>query len=388
MSISMKRFQILFLRVFPYVLGFAAILAIMVIGTRTTVEDGNVPIALSYEDPGFSVTSDQVSEYYTVANIANTISLPSTSSISENYVTVNSLYKTTGALATSTLVPDKPTVIDVSDQNRGIITYTVQAGDTADSIATAFGITKDQLRWSNGKKKESDIVEGDVLSIPSVAGIVYSVKDGETIDSLAEKYGSNRDEIIAFNDLEGKEISKDMKIILPNGTLPEKERPEYVAPVVVASGTRYTYSNYSSGNRHNLTEVGSYGYWDSVYYQLAWQHNPGAYGNCTWYAWYWRRNNMPENYWLPTGAIGNAGDWIYTLSGSYGTGRTPEYGAVIQSTAGYYGHVGVVVGVNPGESITIEEMNYPGPAGMFNHVYRSNLTWNDALTFNYIYAHY
>ena len=137
-----------------------------------------------------------------------------------------------------------------------------------------------------------------------------------------------------------------------------------------------------------MFEVGSYGYWSQVYYDTLWQNNPGAFGNCTWFAWYWRRNNMPENYWLPTGAIGNASSWVYTLGGSFATGRTPAYGAVIQSTSGYYGHVGVVTGVNEGVNITIQEMNWAGPNGMFNHVYQSTIDWNDALSYNYIYGRY
>ena len=96
---------------------------------------------------------------------------------------------------------------------------------------------------------------------------------------------------------------------------------------------------------------------------------------------------MPSNYWLPKGAIGNASSWLYTLGGSYKTGRTPQYGAVMQSMGGYYGHVGTVVGVDPGKSITIQEMNFAGPNGMFNHVYQSTMNWSDALKYNYIYEH-
>ena len=120
-----------------------------------------------------------------------------------------------------------------------------------------------------------------------------------------------------------------------------------------------------------------------MYNSTSWQHNPGAFGNCTWFAWYWRRNNMGSEYWLPTGAIGNARSWISTLGGSYWTGRTPAYGAVMQSTSGRYGHVAIVVGVKQGEYITIQEMNYQG----FNRVFQSTITWDDAIKYNYIYAH-
>ena len=389
----MKRFQILFAKIFPYCAVSALVIALMIYGSNGNRNgEEKTPIAKSYDSAGFVVTADQVSETYTVASIASAVNLPSTSTINENYFAVNNLYTNTGTVASDTgAAIEKPVTIDVSGLSRGIIVYEVKDGDSVESIANAYGLTKDQLRWSNGLKDES-ISTGDKLEIPPVAGIVYEVKEDDTIDSIAEKYESNKEEIIAYNDLENSDISKGNKIILPGGTLPEKERPEYVAPAPVVASTpsyNYTYSYVvDSGIRHNMVEIGSYAYWSQVYYDTLWQNNPGAFGNCTWFAWYWRRNNMPENYWLPTGAIGNASSWIYTLGGSYATGRVPAYGAVIQSTSGYYGHVGVVTGVNEGVSITMQEMNYSGPNGMFNHVYESTVDWNDALSYNYIYAHF
>ena len=335
----MKRFQLIFTKLVPYVAVFALVFGIMYFGSRPHSNQSTTPLLASLNDNNaFTVTSDQVSESYTIANIATSVSLPSASTISENYITVNTLYEVTGTTSTGeSTVIEKPTIIDTSSLSRGVISYTV--------------------------------------------------KDGDTVASLAEKYQSNTAGIIAYNDLEDKELTSGMRIILPGGILPEKERPEYVPPKPKPTYTyTYTYVR-DSGRRHNMFEVGSYGYWSNMYYSTKWQNNPGAFGNCTWFAWYWRRNNMPSNYWLPGGRLGNAKSWLYSLSGSYYTGRTPQYGAVMQSTGGAYGHVGVVVGVNPGVSITIQEMNYAGPNGKFNHVYQSTMNWNDALGYNYIYGH-
>ena len=396
----MKRFQLLISQLFPYIIVFTVIFAVMFFGSRTTDETVHTPIAATYGSADFKITSDQVSETYTVANIASTVSLPSTSTISENYVTVNTLYETTGTTDTSsTQIIDKPSIIDTSSITRGVIKHIVEKGETISSIIEkenlkSKNVTNKQVRWSNGLKNEK-IKVGATLYLPSVSGIVYKVKKGDTIDSIVKKYKANREEMISYNDLEDGELKVGSLILLPGGILPEKERPEYVAPKPATTTPTYTYTtptyNYSysgdSGDRHNMIEVGSYGYWSSVYYKTQWQGNPGAFGNCTWFAWYWRRNNMPKNYWLPKGALGNAGSWIYVLGSSYKTGRTPKYGAVMQSMGGYYGHVGVVVGVNYGNSITIQEMNYAGPNGMFNHVYQSTMNWSDALKYNYIYEH-
>jgi surface antigen len=235
--------------------------------------------------------------------------------------------------------------------------------------------------------------------VPSVPGIVYVTKNGDTYQNIASKYKSNYDEIIARNDLENTDIRTGMVLLLPGGTLPETERPEYVAPQRrrgntgggSSSGSRrsYSYSYVSdSGVRKNRFQVQNYGYWRNMYYKTkkSW-NNPGAFGNCTWFAWYWRRANMPSNYWLPTGTLGHAKSWASTLGArGYGVGKTPAYGAVVQTSTSGYGHVGVVVGVNQGVNITIQEMNYAGPNGKLNVVYQSTIDWGTAVKYNYIYG--
>lgn len=390
----MKRIQLIVKKLFPYLLSSGLILALMIFGSGSEKAESGKPIFSTYEE-NFVVTADQVSETYTVASIADTLQLPSASTVSANYVTVDRLYEETGSVASKdNNVNEKPTVIDTSNFSRGIISYVIKEGDTLASISELYGVTKDHIRWSNDMEKE-DVTVGDTIMIPSVDGIVYKVKSDDTIEGLAEKYGSNKEEIIAYNDLEGSSLEVDSLIILPGGDLPEKERPEYVEPVPVTPVVTYSYTySTDSGVRHNMMEVGSYAYWSGVYYSGApgAAGNPGAFGNCTWYAWYWRNSNvaagnLPESYRLPGGAIGNGRDWAYSLgSAGFAVNQTPAYGAVIQSMDGWYGHVGVVVGVDEGNSITIQEMNYAGPNGMFNHVYQSTINWSDALHYNYIHG--
>lgn len=359
----------------------------MYFGSKTSDDPIKTPIAANFDNSDFSVTSDQVSEYYTVANIASTVTLPSAQTINENFVTISNIYETTGTTGTSsTTVVEKPTVIDVSGLSRSIISYVVQEGDTFDNI-NLHGATKTQVRWSNGLKKE-ELTVGTTIYIPNGNGIVYKVKANETLDSIVNKTSSNKANVILLNDIIDEKISTDQLLFLPGGSLPEKERPEYVAPTPrpVASPSRPgNTSSYvrDTADRHGRFEIGSYGYWSGVYNSTRWQGNPGAFGNCTWFVWYWRRNNLGSNYWLPGGRLGNARDWINSLSGQFYTGRTPAYGAVMQSTSGRYGHVAVVVGVVEGQYITIQEMNYQG----YNRVFQSTISWSDAINYNYIYGH-
>lgn len=382
----------------PYAAVALFLLAIMFFGSQHDSLNSNNSIASVFNDTSFSVTADQISESYTVATIANAVSLPSTATISENFVTASAIYESTGTTDTSGTVIERPTIIDVSDlDRRGVITYTVEKGDTIASIIKKLnlkGVTNDQVRWSNGLKTET-IAAGQKLYLPSVPGIVYITRKGDTYEGIAKKYGSNLDEMIARNDLEKTSISAGMILLLPGGTLPRTERPEYVAPprrYPTGGGGNYTggtttirYSD--SGVRHNRFQVHNYSYWAKMYNQTKSWRNPGAFGNCTWFAWYWRRANMPSNYWLPTGVLGNARSWVSTMSSrGFAVGKTPQYGAVIQTSTSGYGHVGVVVGVKEGVNITIQEMNYAGPNGKFNIVYQSTINWSDAVKFNYIYA--
>lgn len=385
----MKRFEIIFKRLLPYLLCFGALFALMFFGSRKLEASSVSPLSNFFDRSDFTITADQISESYTVANIASAVSLPSSDLISANYVTINSIYASSGlADAGATAVLDKPAVVDTSNLSRGILTHVVASGETLDTIANTYHVDKNRLRWSNNLK--SDALElGKTLLVPSVNGIIYKVKDGDNIDAIASKYQSNKEEIIARNDLEKNNIQPGQLLLLPGGSLPERERPEYTprnfyaapAPRNFYSARRF-FGDF--GKRRNMSEVGSYAYWNNVYYSTRWQGNPGAWGNCTWFAWYWRRNHMPSNFHLPSRVLGNASVWHATL-GEFRMGNIPAYGAVMQSSGGPFGHVAVITSVNPGVSVVLQEMNWSGPNGSFNHVYESTMSWSDALKYNYIY---
>lgn len=99
---------------------------------------------------------------------------------------------------------------------------------------------------------------------------------------------------------------------------------------------------------------------------------------CTWWA-FKRRAQVGKpvsNRW------GNAKNWYYNARKSkYATGRTPRKFAVMQSTAGYYGHVAVVEQVYKNGSIKVSEYNFYRPLKYNTRV----LSKKAALNFNYIY---
>ena len=132
----------------------------------------------------YKISVDQLSELYTVADISDTLGLASASDVASNYVLTTSMYD---AGQTSTGKLEKPNITNLV-VSRGVVEYTVQAGDTMESIAAKYGVTTDQIRWSNDRKT-TEISEGELLYVPSVAGIVYTVRGEDTLDSIVSRYG-------------------------------------------------------------------------------------------------------------------------------------------------------------------------------------------------------
>ena len=324
-------------RAFPYLLAALAVLGLVFYGSldKSPEMENNMNMESIAAD-NFSVSADQISQFYMVSELASTLSLPTADAVNINY---NSLTVMRDTGQTTVEKIEKPDIVDVSDVVCDEV-YTVKAGESLDSIAARCGVTTTQLRWSNGLKNDN-IAEGYQLKIPSVPGIVYIVKNNETAGSIAGKYGSDAETIVAHNCPTTDDCLKEgMTITIPSGELPETERPEYVAPTRRTTTT--TTTTYSSTRTYS-TSVN----------QMPW-------GWCTWYAWQWRYDNMGDSYTLP-GGLGNASTWASSLRGSYNVDKSPAYGDVFVSYAGYYGHVGIVTGVNADGSITITDMN--GQAG-------------------------
>lgn len=347
---SLKKSKLNFsslLTYWPYFLVSLLILGGVFVGSLKKDRIGSSSLSMSsLASSDFNVSSDQLSEFYMVASLADSLNLSSSEMVSSNYVTVSVMLN---AGQSSTDHIEKPTIVDTSHLSRGIITHTVADEDTMESIASAYGVTTDQIRWSNGLKT-TDISAGSILLVPSVPGIIYSAKSGDTVESIASKYSSNIEQIILYNDLEtNATLSEGQKLVLPGGVLPETERPEYVAPVYRPT-YYYTYSG-SATSRENFAIV-NYRFYTSS------PGNPGVPGQCTWYAWYMRANDSRSLGQLP-GGLGNANTWAYSLArAGYLVDRNPEVGAVFQTSVGYYGHVGYVTSINPDGSINVLEMNY------------------------------
>ena len=350
--------------VLPYFLATVLTLTVVIVGSIDKKQSGTTLNLDAFAKNDYDVSIDQLSEMYVVADLSDALGLASASDVASNFVVTTSMYDA-GQTATGKL--EKPSITNIT-VSRGVIEYAVADGETLDSIANKYGLSVDQIRWSNGLKT-TDVSPGTVLYLPSVSGIVYTVKGGDSIESIAAKYGSTAAEITALNDLEVSGITEGARIVIKNGTLPETERPEYVAPRTSTTTYRSTSYRYSylgnTAERQNITVLGRI-------YGLG---GPYGAGQCTQWAWSKRRD-------LPS-TLGNANTWAARAAAAgYVVNRTPSAGAIFQTSSGWYGHVGYVEAVNGDGSITVTEMNYGYSPYL---VIRATIPVSSVGNFNYIH---
>ena len=119
---------------------------------------------------------------------------------------------------------------------RNVIIYQVQAGDTAQSIAAAYGLKPETIMWSNPAIEDlPDLLRiGQEVVILPIDGVYHEVAEGDSLASIAAKYKVAVDAITgAANEWNGLQppdfaITTGTKLIVADGTKP------YVAKLVTA----------------------------------------------------------------------------------------------------------------------------------------------------------
>jgi len=334
---------------------FALIIAAVVVGYREPQKSTNLTNANTVNTVADSSTQTSVNEVV-ATNIAASIAETTNLSVAPNVANLAISAQIKNELAQSNDANiSKPQIFKPTADNREIISYTVILGDTVDTLATKFSISKDTIKWANNLT--SDALEpGKVLQMLPVDGVLYTVKSGDTLQSIAQKYSVDQARIVLYNDLdEAANLVVGARIILPSGNLPTQERPGYVVPYV-GRGVSYNFRAGSVGNKY-------------------------APGNCTWYV-YERRIQLGR----PVGSFwGNARTWADAAqSTGYTVSKQPILGAVLVDEFGYFGHVAVVESVEENGDIVVSEMNNYAYGG-FNRVNNRTISAGQATLYQYIY---
>lgn len=79
-----------------------------------------------------------------------------------------------------------------------VVSYTVQPGDTLETIAERFGIADYTIFWVNGLHAPVKLQPGMVLVIPPLSGVPHTVREGETLASIADRYGVYAGNIVGY----------------------------------------------------------------------------------------------------------------------------------------------------------------------------------------------
>ena len=115
------------------------------------------------------------------------------------------------------------------EEEKEIISYTVQPGDSIDTIASHFGISRKTILWAN-ELKGSTIKPGQELIILPVSGVFHIITPGDTIKDIADKYKADVGEIIEFNELTGEEdIKLGDILIIPGGEIKKPAKTAHFA---------------------------------------------------------------------------------------------------------------------------------------------------------------
>jgi murein DD-endopeptidase MepM/ murein hydrolase activator NlpD len=130
-----------------------------------------------------------------------------------------------------TIIPERPRL--------DIVTYTIQAGDTVQSIATQFGLEPTTIMWANPPIEDApDLLRiGQEVIILPIDGVYHQVEEGDTLASIAEKYQVEPDAIVGctYNGLESRRsaIAPGDYLIVPGGEKPYEPRAvtAYAGPV-------------------------------------------------------------------------------------------------------------------------------------------------------------
>lgn len=269
-----------------------------------------------------------------------TIGISASSNNSEDFYSVDDyamMYQPEPTLTNQILFASLGPQTPIAKEKKGIRTYEVKVGDTASSIAAAFGVSTNTILSANNLTDTTLLKPGDKLAILPVTGISYKVQKNDSLEAIAKKYNVDPQKIIAYNDLtaDGK-LKEGQTLILPDGYLSPAPTQSSNTQLALNSQPSTTSSSNSSFAPIKLSGGGS--------------GHRFPYGYCTWY--------VAQKRYIPWG--GNASSWLANAR-AFGkaTGNVPRPGAIMVSNESRWGHVALVESVN-GSSFTISEMNYTG----------------------------
>lgn len=279
----------------------AAVIAVIVI-TGSSTSSSQTSLMTGTADLG--AVMDEAAVANVVASVAEKANLSVANDASEAATALNS--QVAIPTANADFIAKKQVVATSNAGQHAITSYTVADGDTLSAIASKFNITTSTLKWSNNLTDADSIKPGQTLTILPISGLLYTVQAGDTAESLASKYQSNAAQIISFNDAELKGLTPGQQIIIPDGVKAEAPAPRVNANVAYSSrGGGRLLPRYSLGGN-------SYAYGYCTYYVAGRRYVPSNWGNAN----SWLYNARAAGY--STGSAPAVGAIAWEGTGYYG----------------------------------------------------------------------
>ncbi|MFZ8100806.1 LysM peptidoglycan-binding domain-containing protein [Staphylococcus arlettae] len=219
--------------------------------------------------------------------------------------------------------------------------YTVKSGDSLSSIAVKYGTSYQKIMSLNGLNNyviypgqrlkvsgsTSTSTSGSTSSNTSTTSY-YTVKSGDSLSAIAAKYGTTYKKIMELNGLSDYFIYPGQRLKVTGSSS--------TSGGSTSSGTSYKTPVFNHSNLYD-------------------------WGQCTWHV-FNRRAQIGKGistYWW------NANNWDNAApQDGYTVDRKPTVGSILQTDAGYYGHVAFVERVNSDGSVYVSEMNYSAAPGV------------------------
>lgn len=120
------------------------------------------------------------------------------------------------------LITSMPKELKRSETIDYVVTYDDTLGAKAlDNIAADFEITADSIRWANNFSKTYQPKPGTTIKIPPVAGSLYTVQSGDSLDSISSRFKLDKLTIMEINFLAGDaRLNSGQQLFLP-GVAPQ-----------------------------------------------------------------------------------------------------------------------------------------------------------------------
>ena len=292
------------------------------------------PIQVPDAQPVDEVVAAEVAA--TVAQEADLLITPNVANRADTLDAQVNLATTTDTETTA--VVEKPQLVASSAQTvKDIQTIATKDGDTVAGLATRYGISQDTIRWANDLKTDN-LPAGTKLVILPVTGVLYTVQANDTAETLAGTYQTSAEQIVAFNDVELNGLKPGAQVIIPNGIKPAVRATRSVS----SSSSGSSSASFSFGGNDVLYAGNRYAYgyctWYAYNKRAAAGHVVGSnWGNASSWATLARASGFAVD------KNPQAGD-VFQTSGGYGgyghvgyVERVNEDGSIFVSEMNYAG---------------------------------------------------